>query len=202
MSKKIDWQDPVLKLLSEILDEQAIVLPTRDLYNKPILLLEEPNEPDSSVRIRKLPTEVLAIKADHFPAPRGFFAGNRGENKRADLVILGVSGNKKWIVFAELKAGAKERSHILNQLRGAICVMRYVEAVAHEFHGHKDPVLRDFKRRFVAFTKTRPVSVNKRTTRPERFKLNTAKNDSPDNYLSLTATTDCSYADLVSDSSF
>ncbi len=101
-----------------------------------------------SVVIKGLPEEgsAIVLKIDNFPAPSKIFKGSKGECKRADFVIITNSGNKKIIVFIEMKAKSKSTTeklqHIVEQLKGAQCVIKYIEEIGKLFWD--DNFLEDF----------------------------------------------------------
>ena len=59
-------------------------------YNKKIIVLKEPGSQTQSaysLKIRNVPDDIIAFKADAFPPPDKIFKNNNGECKRADYVV-------------------------------------------------------------------------------------------------------------------
>lgn len=62
-----------------------------------------------------------------------FFNGSKGECKRADFVIVS-SGTKKWIIFIETQRGNyKSCKEVVQQLKGALCLINYCRSIGKEF---------------------------------------------------------------------
>ncbi len=118
-------------LLQKIISEDAVVPLNQDRKSVDL------SENETTFTIRNLPTDSIAIKADKFPAPIGFFKGNVGENRRADFIIISeASTEKRWVVYIEMKGEAKpDNKRIITQLKGAQCVIAYCRSVAEKFHG-------------------------------------------------------------------
>ncbi|MBW7874176.1 MAG: hypothetical protein H3C46_12145 [Ignavibacteria bacterium] len=164
-----------------MIKSNAIVEPT-PYKEKWKLVLNEPNEKDSTVEISNIPKETIAVRTDLFPAPKDFFSGEIGELKRADYVII-FNLNEKWYsVFVEMKRGKKDSSLLVKQLKGALCVYRYIEEVGKSFQGEPD-FLKGSKLRFLAFLNT---GLNKKTTRPEKSSKGKGYPETPEKFLKVT----------------
>lgn len=132
------------QILRALIADDALVPAESDQYGKSILVLEEYGSSSEehgsstgySLKIRNVPADVLAIKADHFPEPK--FKGCRGERKRADFIIVAVVDTKKWIVHVELKAGDTRPREVVEQLKGAKCLLAYCRAVGQAFWRQTD----------------------------------------------------------------
>ena len=153
------------QILRALISADALVPAESDGYGKSILILEEHGSPNRySLKIRNVPDNVLAIKADQFPEPK--FQGSRGERKRADFIIVAVAKTKKWIVHVELKAGDKPSKEVMQQLKGAQCLLVYCRVVGQTFWQQKDFLdQRKYQQRFVSVAR---ISMNKKPTRWRR----------------------------------
>ena len=153
-------------------------------YKKDTLVLEESSDPEApySIRIRNLPEDVIALKADTFCPPKQIFQGNQGECKRGDFVIFASDNKKKWIIYVEMQGGkSKLEREVIQQLRGAQCLVAYCRAIGQEFW--KEPNFlktQDYRQRFVSFT---DVGVQKQPTRPPKLPLH----DVPERMLKINA---------------
>lgn len=119
---------------------------------KNIVLDEQHAEQPYGLRITGAPYDTVAFRADSFPAPRDLFRCGNGECKRADYVIISRDDDENWIIYVEMKSGSTgSREEIVQQLRGAQCIVAYCRAVGREFWG-EDRFLqsRAFRERFVS----------------------------------------------------
>lgn len=131
--------------------QPAIVVPLDDHYNRKKLVLREKQANDSCVEIYNVPEDSIVIDLDRAFSNQGLFRGSQGECKRADYVL--ISETEQTVLFIELKQGTKERTEIIGQLRGALCVFEYCQVIAREFF-HEPAFLRHYQQRFVAFKHT------------------------------------------------
>ena len=85
-----------MKILSELIKDDALIPPHRE-YGKPAVLLRErdPQAQDSKITIRGLPEDALIINADVFAAPKEIFKNTRHECKRADYAESGRAKAEK-----------------------------------------------------------------------------------------------------------
>ena len=139
-------------------------LPLVNDYDKAYVILEEAQAPDSTVRINGLPQDAIIIKIDAAFKNDQFFSGDRGECKRADYAVIAETGNKKRIVYIEMKKTKGQRIAIIKQLKGAKCVMDYCCKIASVFY-EKSAFLSDYEPRFISFGHT---AIRKRRTRITR----------------------------------
>lgn len=166
-------------ILRAMLKDEALArVEEREDSRKDIILHEQHAKHPYRLRITGAPYDTVAFKADSFPAPRDVFRCCNGECKRADYVIISSDDDKNWIIYVEMKSGIGSREEIVQQLRGAQCIVAYCRAVGREFWG-EDRFLqsRVFRERFVSVKnvgqpRKRPseppaVPVN---DRPERMK--------------------------------
>jgi hypothetical protein len=80
-----------LKILKELIRDEALVTIEDGLYGKPKVTLIEPKNQchsEYTVDINNIPKNAIVIKTDTFPAPTPIFNGSKGECKRADFVII------------------------------------------------------------------------------------------------------------------
>jgi len=166
-----------MDILSQLIMPDAQIQ-LEDEYGKKIVKLIEPDAPTSEVIIRNLPRDSVVIKADKFPALRQFFIGDKGERKRADYII--ISAEKKVIIFIEIKLGSKNWGHVLNQLKGAACLLKYCQEIGKRFW-NEEMFLEGYSYRFVSIRKT---SINKGRS----HKYNRAEvHDTPEKAMQLTS---------------
>jgi len=146
-----------------------------------------------SVAIKGLPEEgsVIVLKIDNFPAPSKIFKGSKGECKRADFVIITNSGNKKIVLFIEMKAKSttEKSQHIIKQLKGAQCVIKYIEEIGKLFWDND--FLEGFKYRSVALM---DININKKESRNSSAEQ---IHDSPDSMLKIKAPCYIQYNQLI-----
>lgn len=165
-----------MKILSELILHSALV-PHENEYGKPVIKLQEAGIKDSVSFIRNIPSDVIVIKADEFPASKTFFKGDKGECKRADFII--ISEEKKVILYVELKSGAKDSSHIVKQLRGASCLISYCKEIGRQFW-KKSTFLDGYAHRYVGMVN---LSISKRPSRHKSAPLH----DSPESFLKISS---------------
>lgn len=131
------------------------------------------DEANTKVTIKGIPWDSIVIRADvFFPRAetkefkdRFIFQGSKGENRRADFVIVS-RGARKWVVCIEIKKPNRGRKEIVEQLEGALCFVSYCKSIGRAFWT-KDDFLEDCDYRFVSMVN---VSVNKKSTRPSNPK--------------------------------
>ena len=146
----------------------------------------------TSFKIRGLPQHSIVIKADEFPTPKDFFKGVKGENKRADFILIADKGNRKWIVFIEMKKSkVKNIDEIIQQLKGAECVLTYCRCIAKRFWNCKN--LLDEKEYMTRFIHITTGNIRKRPTKYS----NTSIHDRPENMLKLGNLTRYEFNKLV-----
>jgi len=165
-----------MKILSEMILESVLV-PHENEYGKPVIKLQEAGVKDSVSFIRNIPSDSIVIKADEFPAPKTFFKGDKGECKRADFII--ISEEKKVILYVELKAGAKDASPIVKQLRGASCLISYCKEIGREFWS-ESTFLDGYAHRYVGMVN---LSVSKKPSRHKSVPLH----DSPETFMKISS---------------
>jgi hypothetical protein len=189
------------QILEALFQPSAIIRPRPSQYGKPELELKEPRkttEPGESgeaeyvVLIRDIPSDAWAIKADLFTQPQAIFRGSKGECKRADYIL--ISEEKKKIIFIELKQTKEstQRNHIIEQLKGAHCLMHYCQEIVCRFWGVSN-FLHGCDKRYVHINGPRP-SVNKRST---CAKARPTKHDSPENHMRIAHKTYISFNELA-----
>lgn len=164
-------------LLRKIISENAVVPLNQDRKSVDL------SENETTFTIGNLPADSIAIKADKFPAPIGFFKGNAGENKRADFIIISETPTKKWIIYIEMKEKSKNPEHeIVQQLKGAQCVIAYCRSVAEKFHGEiKFLDEKQYQSRFIS---VKSVGISKKPS----TKSSTRVHDAPKEMLKLKHT--------------
>ncbi len=172
-----------IDLLSQIIVDTAIVSHTPTGNNKCSVDLSENRHGNISynLKINGIPEDSVTFRADNFPEAVGFYRGDRGENKRADYVIVAKSNNKKWILFIEVKSGKNyENKEIVKQLKGAECVVAHCRAVAKRFWNANSFLDSNiYENRFISIVK---VNMNKL---PTCNRLSGKIHNKPENMLKL-----------------
>jgi hypothetical protein len=157
------------EILEELIQPDARVRLTRknDRYHAELC---EP-KCDSKVTLFGLPDDAFIIKADSFPPPESIFRGKKGECSRADFVI--ISESMKVALYIELKKSKGSNRKIVQQLKGAQCLVAYCREIGQRFWNHSE-FMSDFEHRFVSIGH---LSMPKRKMRTER---SVAKHDQPE----------------------
>jgi len=163
-----------IEILQQMISKKAKI----QVSKRKIVTLTEFQETDSRVEISGIPSSSIILKMDSFPPPEHFFACSKGECKRADYAIIAKSGNKKRILYIEMKKTQDPEKDIIRQFKGAECVMTYCKNIAETFYNAKN-FLKDYKPRFVAFYHT---SIRKRKTRVDR---KASKHNRPEKMLKI-----------------
>jgi hypothetical protein len=166
-----------IDILRQMIKSNALV-ETTNTYDHLSVRLEEPQQPNSVVKIKGLPEEVIIIKVDTFPAPDTIFTGKNGECRRADYVIVANEQARKRILFIEMKRRKAPEHEIVEQFKGAACFIAYCKEVAKQFYNFND-LLTGYEFRYVSFGHT---SIAKRKTRYERT---AAQHNRPDRMLKI-----------------
>ena len=144
------------------------MLPGKNPYDKPEVTLEESGNTtknDYSIKITKIPDDIIIIKADEFSSPDTFFQGDNGECKRADFILIAQTYKKNWILHIEMKSGKDGNANMIKQLKGAQCLVAYCRAIGRTFW--KEPKFleeKNYEQRFVTITNITP-RISKKTTR-------------------------------------
>ena len=143
----------------------------------------EDNQANTTVKITGLPDDSIVIGAETFETPVYVFKGLKGERKRADFVI--VSNDKKgrkWIICIEIQTKEwKTAKHVTDQLKGAICVVKYCQCIGKTFWKENN-FLNDYNYRFVSVICT---SINKKGT---QYKVPPSLWDSPEHPWKIPGT--------------
>mgnify|MGYP007058257523 FL=1 len=176
-----------MEILSELILESALI-PHENEYGKPVIKLQEAGVKGSVSCIRNIPSDSIVIKADEFPAPKTFFKGDKGECKRADFII--ISEEKKVILYVELKAGAKDASHIVKQLKGASCVISYCKEIGKQFWSEAR-FLDGYAHRYIGMVN---LSISKKPSRHKSAPLH----DSPESFLKISSPRNLQFNQLAS----
>lgn len=155
-------------------------------YEKKTIVLEESGGQQQSaysLKIRNVPDVFIAFKIDAFPAPKKIFKNDRGECKRADFVIIASDDKVNWIVHIEMKGGnTGSKKEIVQQLRGAQCLVAYCRAIGREFW--REPNFleeNNYQPRFIS-VKNIQIPIPKR---PTRLGPRSGQHDKPENMLKI-----------------
>ena len=155
-------------------------------YNKKIIVLEEPGNQTQSayyLKIRNVPDDIIAFKADAFSPPKRIFKDSKGECKRADYVVIASDERANWIVHIEMKSGKGDsEKEVAQQLRGAQCLVAYCRAIGQEFW--QEPKFLEkgnYQQRFISI---KNIRVAKRETLIEP---KSGQHDIPERMLKINA---------------
>ena len=155
-------------ILRDLIREKALAPVEESQYGKKIIVLKESGKQQGSgysLSIGNLPDEVIAFKADLFPAPNEIFQNTKKECKRADFVLVASNNKKNWIVYIEMKSGnTASQADIQAQLRGAQCLVAYCRSIGQAFW--REPKFlqeKNYRQRFIS---VKNISINKKPTLP------------------------------------
>ena len=175
-----------LEILNELFKKDAMIDIENSLYGKKAVTLSEPQCDDHngySVLIRNIPENAIVIKADAFPSPTTIFSNTRGECKRADFVIIANTDKENLFVVIEMKKGrGGSEKGIIQQLKGAQCVIAYCRSIGQAFwqqEGFLNPEKYDYR-----FVSIREIGINKK---PTRRSSSDGVHDRPERMLKITS---------------
>lgn len=171
-----------LTTLHELVSKMAQAQVREQNGRKRVVLEErgDAHQAGYTVYLRNVPDDVIAIKADQFPPPKGIFSNSRGECKRADYVLVAQTETINWIVYIEMKSGKADPGEVVKQLKGAECFLAYCRAVGRRFWSDRKFLHKQrYKQRFVCID---GINLNKKTTRPIRH---SKLHDTPENMLTI-----------------
>ena len=166
-----------IAILQEMIKESSTV----SLDGKKVVLIE-PDIPGCSVVINKMPdkNEVIIIKVDNFKSPDTIFKGSKGECKRSDFVIIAETGDKKVMIFIEMKKTSDKRNDIIKQLTGSRCFIHYCKKIGKEFWNCPS-FLEGYQCRFISINH---ISISKQRTQIDRV---VGIHDSPDKMMTISS---------------
>lgn len=160
-------------VLQRLFHNNAKIPIEQDVYSVNKVVLSESQAQDSSIEIRNIPSDALVINLDSAFSNDNLFAGSQGECKRADYLIF--SEQKKKILFIEMKRTSAKLKDIEKQLRGSLCALEYMQAIAREFF-HENSFLATYEHRFISIYHT---SIANRKTVIEKIGGSHNKPDAP-----------------------
>ena len=167
-----------LEILRELIADSAIARPTIK-HGKGVVVLDEPDAPDSSITICDLPQDCVVIKADQFKSPDTIFTGQKGARRRADYIIIAEVKSETVVVYIELKREKGRAFEVTQQLAGAKCFISYCAEVGRVFWKELN-FLKKAKHRFVSVAHSSP------SKRPTRIALSSILHDSPEKPLKVS----------------
>lgn len=170
-----------LNILDRLIQDRAKV-PLTQKYNKFQVILTETHGINYQVAIIQVPKNTLVIKGDEFPTPKYFFQGNQGECKRADYILISddnqQTNQRKFIIIIEMKAGKAIEKEVIQQLKGAECLIAYCQKIGQLFWDSPN-FLTGYEYRFISL---KNINIPKRSTRE---KPSSQKCDRPENMLKI-----------------
>lgn len=196
--------------LREILKEEIVIEIENGYYGKKMVKLHEPpckEHEGYTVTIRQIPNNSVVIKIDSFPAPINIFncpkegekpeKEYKGECKRADFVIITQTTikqkTKNLIIFIELKKGKGDTTKIIQQLKGAKCVIAYFRSIGMEFWKQQNFLNpNNYEYRFISI---RYIGINKKPS----FEKNESNqiHNVPENMLKITSPNYLEFKQLI-----
>lgn len=161
--------------LLQMLFGNKLIKAKSGLYDKYCIELKEESS-DYSITILNTPQDAVAIKTDSFPDLQSFFncSSDKGQCKRADFVII----VDKKLVFIELSKGKKQENEVIQQLKGAQCVIEYCRYISAKFYDYES-FLKGYHSCFVSIYN---VGANKRGSR-----VPSKENHMPCKFLRISA---------------
>ena len=126
----------------------AAIYQLEDHYRSKKVVLDEAQNGLSAVEVVNVPEDTVVINVDDNFSNERLFSGTLGESKRCDFIM--ISESAEVALFIELKASAPHAADHIKQFKGGLCVLRYCQAVACEFLGHRN-FLSCYGTRYVAF---------------------------------------------------
>lgn len=146
---------------------------------KRITLNEEGNGDSYDLKILDAPKDAIVIKVDESFENTELLSSLPDQRRLADFII--VSEQEKIVLFVEMKKkrGLRNlsRKKTVAQLKGGLCVFKYCQSLAEQFHDRDDFLGRGYEQRFVVLVKTayRP--------RLTRRKVDILPHDDPGNIM-------------------
>lgn len=160
----------------EILKEMftpCVQVPLQQDPGKPPSVKLTDVQAQTTVTIKGLPQKTVVLRAEVFvpfadinnAENKFIFNGSKGECKRADFVIVS-NGSRNWIIFIETQRGNyKSRQEVVQQLKGALCLLNYCKSIGKEFWLEEE-FLDGYEYRFVSL---KDINIDKKSTPPEEF---------------------------------
>lgn len=172
-----------IQILRELINDGACHEVASHYGKKNKIVIEENDQHSYQVSITNTPShdEIIVIKADCFYEPINFFANSKHECRRADAIIITNFDKHRKIICVELKMGKAKRVEVISQLKGAKCLVSYIQEIGKQFWGSPD-FLDDYEFRFVSI---RQIGINKKTTRSKKSKKDI--HDSPEKMLTINS---------------
>ena len=190
-----------IEILQELL-VSGTQIPLQPGPGRPSVILTD-IQAKSSLEIKGVPHDSIAIRAEDFEDPLTVFNGSKGERKRADYLIVSNEGGRKWIICIETQAGnRKSRSHVESQLKGALCFVKYCRCIGRSFWDNPE-FLDDYQFRFISVVDLNPNRETK-TTRPYSPYIQSQRqlHNSPESYLKIFGSSNLYFNKLIIDHSF
>ena len=87
------------------------------------------------VTIKGIPTNSIIIKLDRFPQLDSFFTCSDNNCKKADYAIVtqNETTDETRVIFIEMKSGTGNNQKIIQQLKGAACLLEYCKQLGKMF---------------------------------------------------------------------
>jgi hypothetical protein len=163
-------------------------------FNYSVTLTETQENYSVTINGMPKPNEVIVINADKFEALRKVFNGSKGECKRADFVIIAHTDTEKIIVFIEMKKKKDSKKTIIQQLKGAKCLVAYCQEIGKVFWNQHN-FLDAYQYRFIGIDH---IPIDKTTTRPHGKKIDSnTTHDCPERMLIISGKNSLRFNSLI-----
>ena len=99
-------------------------------------MLEEKDKKSKLKRINvvDVSSDAVLINLDLYKQPSTLFKGEKGECRRCDYVLVTKFKTKSIILFIEIKSLKLSDDDVIEQFKGAECVMDYCSSTIYRFH--------------------------------------------------------------------
>jgi hypothetical protein len=163
------------ELLQKLFNDKLLINTEVGDYDKYCIKLTESS--DYSVTIHNILKDAVAIKTDNFPDLGNFFncSSDVGQCKRADFVIIA----DEKLIFIELCRSKKQKDEVVQQLKGAQCVIEYCRNISEKFYNYTS-FLEGYTSYFVSIYN---IGVNKKPNTT----LSNEANKTPDKFLKISS---------------
>lgn len=164
-------------ILSRLLSKTALETLSKSYDKFNVTLKEDHHDSQTEVIIFNVPEDCFVIKIDDsFITPDSLFNCKNNECKRADYAI--ICPKEQCILFIELKRGKIVLREVVDQLKGADCVLSYIQQIGMSFWKEKS-FLRNYKKRFIA------IGNIKMHKKPIKGSRSTLVHDTPEKALKI-----------------
>jgi len=171
------------QFIRQVLNQDAVSVPAQDSKSGRWFIQLKENDPSSklkTVNIYGVSSDAVAVKLDSGDPPADLLDKKDGQRKRCDYLLLTEYQQRKILLYIDLKSNCVKAAVKL-QLKGGVCLVKYLSAVMEQFHDRQD-FFASWESRFVVFYK--PLRLSKIPSRaPQAVKNTTIDNFYPYPYV-------------------